>query len=59
MIVSSMTSLLLETYPGIETEHDMLTDAWLFFLNNPNIVLIIMHIVVIMVAFFAYKLFKY
>lgn len=29
-----MTSLLLETYSGIETEHDMLTDAWLFFLIN-------------------------
>lgn len=54
-----MTSLLLETYPGIETEHDMFTDAWLFFLNNPNVVLIILHVVVIMVAFFAYKLFKY
>lgn len=54
-----MTSLLLETYSGIETEHDMLTDAWLFFLNKPNVVLIILHVVVIMVAFFAYKLFKY
>lgn len=54
-----MCNLLLETLPGIETSHGPLMSAWLFFLNNPNITLIALHLVVIIVAVIACKIVKY
>lgn len=54
-----MVNLLLETYPGIQTEHCLPMKLWLFFLNNPNVTLILLHVVVIIVFIVLCKVFKY
>ena len=54
-----MLSLLLETYPGLQTEHSLPMKVWLFILNNPNVTLILLHVVVIILAYILYKMVKY
>ena len=54
-----MLSLLLETYPGLQTEHSLPMKVWLFILNNPNVTLILLHVVVIILAYILYKMVRY
>lgn len=54
-----MLSLLLETYPGLQTEHSLPMKVWLFILNNPNVTLLLLHVVVIILACILYKVVKY